>query len=162
LSDISLKARNSDLIQNQRWFTQNGRGEIKLITWILSVGAMSINGNAFANISDLNAQSWAVNNIAEAPLYVDQVNANYNIGAGSSAIGGGTQIYGSGAADVHQQFIDRYSGDINYPGDPADYWPKDFLKQNRIVRGVIDIGPYEQQWVTIPSSIKQPHGDKAK
>ena len=108
-------------------------------------GDVSVNGNAFAAISDLNVQSWAINNIVGDPLYVNQANANYNVSAGSPAIDAGTQVYGSGAADVYQQFIDRYSGDINYPGDPADYWPKDFLKHNRMVNGSIDIRPYEQQ-----------------
>jgi len=101
--------------------------------------------SAFASLTDLNNQSWASANIIGDPKYLDQPSANYNIGEGSAAINMGTQTYASGAEDVYQQFINRYSGDVNYPGDPADYWPKDYLNQSRVMGGRIDIGPFEQQ-----------------
>ncbi len=106
-------------------------------------GDVSLNSSTYADITDLNSQSWAANNIVGAPLYVNPSNADYNISSGSAAINAGTQTYASGAADVYQQFIDRYSGDINFPGDPADYWPKDYLNRSRVVDGTIDIGAFE-------------------
>ncbi len=96
-----------------------------------------------ATLDALNAKSWASNNIEGNPDYIDQASGNYDIGPDSAAIDKGTQRYESGAEDVYTQFINRYSGDINYPGDPADYWPKDFLEENRINNGLIDIGPFE-------------------
>ncbi len=102
-------------------------------------------GTTITSLNDLNAQLWASGNIVGDPLYVDQANSNYSLLVGSPVVNSGTQVYGSGDVDVYQQFINRYSGDINYPGDPADYWPKDYLKQNRVVDGLIDIGPYERQ-----------------
>ena len=108
-------------------------------------GDVSLNGNVYNLIADVNSQTWASNNIVGDPNYLDQVNGNYNISVGSAAVDTGTQTYGSGAPDVYQQFLDRYTNDINYPGDPADYWPKDYLKQNRVVGGSIDIGAYESQ-----------------
>jgi len=102
-------------------------------------------GPQLSLLSDLNNQPWAMNNIVGDPLYIDQTNANYNIGEGSAAVNVGTQTYGSGAEDVYQQFINRYTNDINYPGNPADYWPKDYLNQPRIVGGTIDIGAFERQ-----------------
>ncbi len=104
---------------------------------------VELNNASMATIADLNSQSWASNNIQGDPLYVDQANANYDIGSNSPAIDAGTQNYTSGATDVYQQFIDRYTNDINYPGNPADYWPKDFLKQSRVNDGAIDIGAIE-------------------
>jgi len=99
---------------------------------------------ALSLLSDLNNQSWAAGNIVGDPLYVDQPNADYSLLTGSPAVNSGTQVYSSGDVDVYQQFINRYSGDVNYPGAPADYWPKDYLSQNRVVDS-IDIGPYERQ-----------------
>jgi len=108
-------------------------------------GDVAMNGSEFTTLNDLNSQSWASNNIVGNPNYVNSAAGNYNIAAGSAAIDTGTQTYDSGALDVYQQFINRYSGDVNYPGDPADYWPKDYLKRERVVGDGLDIGPYEYQ-----------------
>ncbi len=102
-----------------------------------------LNSTTMATISDLNSQSWASNNIQGDPLYVDLADSNYAIANNSPAIDAGSQNYSSGATDVYQQFIDRYTDDVNYPGNPADYWPKDFLNKGRVNGDAIDIGAFE-------------------
>jgi len=105
---------------------------------------VQINSTQYATVDDVNNLSNASGNIVGVPGYVDQPNENFAVGADSPAVDAGTQTYNSGAADVYQQFIDRYTNDPNYPGDPMNYWPKDHLKQNRVQGGGIDIGPHEQ------------------
>ncbi|WP_420572614.1 T9SS type A sorting domain-containing protein [Kordia sp.] len=106
-------------------------------------GDVRINGTNYVTINDLNNQTWATNNITGAPLYIDANNENYDISQNSPAIDNGTQTYIDGSLDAYQQYIDRYSGDPQYPGNPQDYWPEDILHRNRIVNGVVDIGAHE-------------------
>jgi len=107
--------------------------------------SVSMNSTVVDTLNNLNNFSWANSNLQGNPLYVNQSNANYAASTNSPAIDAGTQNYTNGSIDVYQQFLDRYTGDANYPGNPADYWPRDFLNNNRVSDGVIDIGAIEYQ-----------------
>ncbi len=109
-----------------------------------------INNTNYTTINDLNSQPWAANNMVGDPLYVDTANEDYSPGQNSPAIDNGTQTYIDGSTNAYQRYLDRYTNDPYYPGNPQDYWPKDILNSNRIENGVIDIGAYEH---TTPSSI---------
>jgi hypothetical protein len=99
----------------------------------------------YATITDLNNQSWASSNIVGDPDFTDAANDDYSPGASAASTNAGTQSYNSGFTDVYQQYIDRYTDDPLYPGDPADYWPLDIADNPRVVGASIDIGPYEVQ-----------------
>ncbi|WP_298426854.1 T9SS type A sorting domain-containing protein [uncultured Kordia sp.] len=105
-------------------------------------GEVSIGNNVYQTLTNLNTQNWASNNISGDPLYENVANNEYNINENSPAIDSGTQNYTSGMLDVYQQYLDRYTNDIYYPGNPSDYWPKDYLNNNRF-NGTIDIGAHE-------------------
>ena len=105
---------------------------------------VTLNHDNIITLTELNNLPWASMNIEGDPLYIDRKASNYNILSGSATTDKGTRTYNSGAEDVYQQFINRYTNDPNYPGDPADYWPKDLSNKPRVTNDAIDIGPYEQ------------------
>ena len=92
----------------------------------------------------MNSVPWAANNIVGSPSFLDNGVQDYRIAHDSPARNAGTQPYTtSGATDVYQQFIDRYTGDPDFPGNSADVWPKDYRFNERVLEGTIDIGPFE-------------------
>ncbi len=107
-------------------------------------GAVSLNGTVLNTLADLNAAGWAQHNILGDPGYLDLSQRNYDLGATSDAIDAGTAGGQSGTHDVYQMFVSRYSNDADYPGDPAQHWPRDFLNRARIQAAGIDIGAHER------------------
>lgn len=94
-------------------------------------------------ITELNSETWASNNIIGNPEYKDPSIEDYTPSATSLTINAGAQTFNSGAEDVYEQYINRYKNDSLYPGNPSDYWSKDFLNQPRVQGASIDIGPFE-------------------
>ncbi len=93
----------------------------------------------------LNEEPWAATNLILKPWHINDSNLNFDAQA---VINAGTRTYiTSGAIDVYQQFINHYTGDPHYPGNPNDHWPRDALNRPRITGQSIDIGPYEFQEV---------------
>jgi hypothetical protein len=99
------------------------------------------NNNTYVDVNELNLQSWAENNIAGDPHYANA--NNFILFDTSPAIDQGTQAFPNGAIDPYQQFINRYQGDPNYPGDPSDHWPRDHNGLARVNDVQIDIGAHE-------------------
>ncbi len=105
--------------------------------------SVSISRTSYNTIENLNTQAWAIDNKVGDPLYEAIDQGNFTTLEDSPTINAGTQTYQAGHTDVYQQYIDRYKDDPFYPGNPVDYWPKDYLGRNRVINGTIDIGPYE-------------------
>ena len=80
------------------------------------------NGSTFTSLDALNASSNATGNLVGDPAFVDVSGGDFSLSPGSTAIGAATTSP-PGAADVRQQFIDRYSNDPNFPQDPATVFP---------------------------------------
>jgi hypothetical protein len=91
-------------------------------------------------------QVAAVNagNFQADPMFMNKSAHDFRLKKGSPAIDAGVYTPKTNdSVNVYQQFIDRYTGDPDFPGNPREVWPKGWLNTPRIRGASIDIGPYE-------------------
>jgi hypothetical protein len=111
-------------------FTENGRNYFAT--------------NQYTTDAAFNARPDASGNLSGDPLFKDAANDDYTPKTGSPLIGTGVKVSTTTPApvDLYQLFIDAFANDPDFPGNPADVWPRDFAGNSRFVDGKIDRGAY--------------------
>jgi uncharacterized protein YgiM (DUF1202 family) len=136
--DTSTAANNGIMITtdtNTEWFIENN---------LVDSGRFYYSGTQYNSADAFNARANASGNKQGNPLFTNPAAGDYSLRPGSPAIDAGIQNYTTnGSPDVYQLFINAFADDPDFPGDPADVWPKDFNKNARFSGSSIDIGAFE-------------------
>jgi hypothetical protein len=137
--DTSAAANNGICVINEtdtRWYMENN---------FTDSGRNYFNHEQYTTDARFNSRADAAGNKSGDPLFTDSNSDDYTPKAGSPLIAAGirkTTLAPGSPVDIYRLFNDAFANDPDFPGNPADVWPRDFAGNNRFVDGKIDMGAY--------------------
>lgn len=152
--DTSTAANNGICVINAtdtKWYMENN---------FTDSGRNYYEGVQYNTDAAFDARADAAGNRSGDPLFTDAERENYTPKNGSPLIDAGLKIttLAPTPVDIYQLFNDAFANDPDFPGNPADVWPRDRNDKPRFQGKAIDIGPVEAAETTGGAGMTKPTG----